>query len=212
MNPKTTKRPIAPVLCALLGGAAILLLAGCGLFEAGRASGAAISAAADAENASGRLRAGDQLQIRLDTGGQQTAGQPQNLEVVVDENGEIALPLIGRVQAEGLTPSELAERIQANYVPRYYVRCNVTVLVPLRFFYVGGEVRNPNRFAWSEDITLLKAVSTAGGFTDYSNRRRVELIRGKDRHVFNCEELQRDPAKDVPIRPGDTIVVPRSLF
>jgi protein involved in polysaccharide export with SLBB domain len=157
-----------------------------------------------------RLRSGDQLSIRMDTG--QPKDQAPPSEVIIDEDGDISLPLVGRIKAGGLTASELAERIQANYVPRYYVRCNATVLVAQRFFYVGGEVRNPNRFLWSDDTTLLKAVNTAGGFTDYANRRKVQLIRGKETQAFNCEELQRNPTKDVAIRPGDSITVPRSIF
>jgi protein involved in polysaccharide export with SLBB domain len=98
-------------------------------------------------------------------------------------------------------------------VPRYYVRCTATVLVAQRFFYVGGEVKNPGRFPWSEDTTVMKAINTAAGFTDYANRRKVQLARGKEPlQVFDCEELMRKPAKDVAIRPGDTITVPRSVF
>ena len=133
-------------------------------------------------------------------------------DVTIDDQGNIALPLVGRIKAAGLTPSELAENIQSNYVPRYYVRCTATVLVAQRFFYVGGEVHNPGRFLWSEDTTLLKAINTAAGFTDYANRRKVQLARGKQQQEFDCEQLQRNPAKDVPIRPGDTITVPRSVF
>jgi hypothetical protein len=40
----------------------------------------------------------------------------------------------------------------------------------------------------------------------------VELVRGKERQVYNCEDLQRNPSRDVPIRPGDTITVSRSIF
>lgn len=159
-----------------------------------------------------RLRVGDQLQIRLDTGGQAAAQSVQLIEMTIDEKGQISLPLIGDVKAEGMTPGELQERIEANYVPRFYVRCNVTVQVPARFFYVGGEVRAPGRYGWTEDVTVLKAINTAGAFTDYANRRRVEIVRGKDKQVVDCEELRRDPINDVPIQPGDSIWVPRSIF
>jgi polysaccharide export outer membrane protein len=93
------------------------------------------------------------------------------------------------------------------------VRCAVSVLVAQRYFYVGGEVKNPGRFLWSEDTTLMKAINTASGFTDYANRRKVQLARGKEPlQIFDCEELLRHPAKDVPVRPGDTVTVPRSIF
>ena len=156
-----------------------------------------------------RLRNGDQLQVRLETGG---AGQVQAYDVVVDENGDITLPLVGRIKAEGTAMGELGERIQANYVPKYYVRCTATVLVTVRFFYVGGEVRGPGRFNWTDDITLMKAINTAGGFTDYAKRTKVEVSRGKQKSVYNCEDLRQHPDRDIKIQPGDSLYVPRSIF
>ena len=150
--------------------------------------------------------------MRLDTGGsQQQAPQPPS-DVVIDENGEISLPLIGRVRAAGSTPSELSERIQSSYVPRYYVRCTATVVPTVRFFYVGGEVRAPGRYNWTEDVSLLKAINTAGGFNDFANRNKVEVARGKRTETFNLEEIRQHPDKDVAIQPGDSIYVTRSIF
>jgi len=172
---------------------------------------ATVAAASD-EEVSGRLRPGDGLSIRIDAGAP-TGQSPTPTDVIVDDQGNIELPLVGQIKAAGLTTSELAERIQSNYVPRYYVRCTASVLVAQRFFYVGGEVKAPGRFLWSEDTTVMKAINTAGGFTDYANRRKVQLARGKGPlQIFDCEDLMRHPAKDVPIRPGDTVTVPRSVF
>jgi polysaccharide export outer membrane protein len=168
--------------------------------------------AASDEEISGRLRAGDELSIRVDAGAP-TGQTPTPSDVIIDDQGNIELPLVGQIKAAGLTTSELAEHIQSNYVPRYYVRCTASVLVAQRYFYVGGEVKSPGRFLWSEDTTLMKAINTASGFTDYANRSKVQLARGKEPlQIFNCEELMRNPAKDVPIRPGDTVTVPRSVF
>ncbi len=193
--------------------AAVLTLSACSTNQT--KSGTAGLAGEPSES---RLRVGDQLQIRIDVGSGAsglTISQPmppQTLEVVIDENGEVSLPLIERVPAAGSTQSELAERIEANYVPRFYVRCNITVLVALRFFYVGGEVRAPGRYNWNEDVTLLKAINTAGSFTDYANRGHVEIVRGKTKIAVNCEQLRRNPEQDLSIRPGDSIWVPRSIF
>lgn len=185
---------------------------GCGLVSSQTAGVSAANVSDTTERGSEtKLRVGDQIQVRLDTG-LQTSTSQQPMDVVVDENGEISMPLIDRIKAAGLSASELAERIQANYVPRYYVRCNVTVLVTTRFFYVGGEIRAPGRYGWTEDVTLLKAVNTAGSFTDYSNRRKVEILRGKQKIVVDCEELRNHPDRDVPILPGDSIWVGRSIF
>ncbi|NQU11264.1 polysaccharide export protein [bacterium] len=190
----------------------MLLLGGCG---GGAARAPVLPAASPAMPATeNRLRIGDELQIRLDTSGTQAgaATGPELVTVTIDENGEISLKLVGRVTAAGSSPRELSERIEAHYVPRFYVRMNVTVTVAPRFFYVMGEVRNPGRFGWSDDTTVLKAISTAGSFTDYANRRQLEVIRGKERFLVDTEELRRNPQKDPAVRPGDTVLVPRSIF
>jgi polysaccharide biosynthesis/export protein VpsN len=184
-------------------------LTGIGCGTTAKNTGAFSSLGTAGAGSESRLRSGDQIQIRIDTGSTQ---QPQQFEVVIDENGEVSLPLVGRVKAADGTSSELAERIQTSYVPRFYVHCNATVMATIRFFYVGGEVRSPGRYNWTEDVTLLKSINTAGGFTDYSNRRKVEIARGKGKQVFDCEDIRQHPAKDVPIKPGDSIYVARSIF
>ena len=187
---------------------------GCGTTPAPRTAAPETAGAAVENPTENRLRVGDIIEIRLVTSSSHTGGQAsaEIIPAVVDENGEISLPLIERIKAGGSTPSELSERIQANYVPRYYVRCNVTVQVAARFFYVGGEVRASGRYAWSEDVTLLKAINMAGSFTDYANRAKVEIIRGKEKTTENAEHIRQNPTRDVPIRPGDSIWVPRSMF
>jgi polysaccharide export outer membrane protein len=198
----------------LVSAAALSLLLGCSTIHNlfGQSSTPKPNpAVATGDEIAGRLRPGDEVVIRIDTGGAQVV-TPAPSDLTIDEDGNISLPLMGSIKAAGLTASELAERIQANYVPRYYVRCNASVLVAARFFYVGGEVRNPGRFPWSEDTTLMKAISTASGFTDYANRQKVQLTRSGKLKVYNCEDIQRNPIKDPPVRPGDTITVPRSIF
>ena len=216
MNPTQPTNRYAKFICLFLAAAGLSLLLGCSTVDnllgwSSPARPAKGMVGNSGDNISGRLRPGDEIAVRLDAGPSQQAAGPAS-DVIVDEDGEISMPLVGRIKAAGLTPSELAEHIEANYVPRYYVRCTATVIVSQRFFYVGGEVHNPGRFLWSEDISLLKAINTAGGFSDYANRRKVQLIRGKEQQEFDCEELQRNPSKDVLIHPGDTITIPRSIF
>jgi protein involved in polysaccharide export with SLBB domain len=201
--------PARAMMVAVIGFAAGMTLVGCA--STGSAPSAGFATMAPDQAGETRLRNGDQIQVRLDTSTDESKG-PQAIDAEIDENGEISLPLINHVKAEGLTPSELSERIQANYVPRFYIRCTVTVLATVRFFYVGGEVRAPGRYNWSEDMTLLKAINTAGGFTDYANRGKVEVARGKGKRVLDSEELRQHPERDIPIQPGDSIYVARSIF
>jgi polysaccharide export outer membrane protein len=195
------------VALASVCAATSTLFIGCG--TTGSSASKVFRSAIAAQGTETRLRIGDQLQIHMETSANQA---PQSIDTEIDENGEISLPLIGRIKAEGLTTSELAERVQANYVPRYYVHCAVTVLATVRFFYVGGEVHAPGRYNWSQDVSLLKAINTAGGFTEFANRRKVEVARGSQEMTFDCEDLRQHPNKDPAIRPGDLISVPRSVF
>ncbi len=180
--------------------------------SASTTAAAPTASGASDEEVSGRLRTGDEIVVKIDAGAATAATGVTPSDVIIDDEGNIELPLVGQIKAAGLTASELAEHVQANYVPRYYVRCTATVLIAQRFFYVGGEVKNPGRFVWSEDTSLMKAINTASGFTDYANRSKVQLVRGKTIETYDCDDLQRHPAKDVPIRPGDTVTVPRSIF
>lgn len=87
------------------------------------------------------------------------------------------------------------------------IRSGDTIFVPTLVFYVAGEVKQPGRYPFEEGLTILKAVTTAGGFSDKAAPRRTHVIREQG---GNKEKLA---AKlDDHIRPGDTIVVPESWF
>src|SRR5256885_4532356 len=167
-------------LCLLTCVAAAWLTTGCGTTDHGSLSDP------DNERAETRLRVGDQLTIRVDTGGKDI---PQVIETVIDQSGDISLPLIGRIKAARFSTGELGERIQTSYVAQYFVHCNAAVVPTIRFFYVGGEGRVPGRYNWTEDVTLLKAINTAGGFTDYFKRRKDELARGPNQQTTDCAVL-----------------------
>lgn len=82
-----------------------------------------------------------------------------------------------------------------------------TVYVPNLIYYVTGEVKKPDRYPYEENMTVLMAVTTAGGLTDKASARRTYIIRENSG--------VKDKVKtgmDDPIRPGDTIVVPESWF
>jgi protein involved in polysaccharide export with SLBB domain len=81
-----------------------------------------------------------------------------------------------------------------------------------RFVNVGGSVRNPSRVPFTEDMTLLTAISAAGGFNDFADQKRVRLLRGNDAKIYDVRQFRRDPSLDVKLRPGDRVEVPQSFF
>jgi polysaccharide export outer membrane protein len=130
----------------------------------------------------------------------------------VREDGNITLPLSITLKAAGKTPGQLQQEIHDAYVPRYFVRLTPTVKTEDRFFFVGGEVKNPSRLPYFAQITVLRAIQAAGDFTDFAHRKKVQLIRANgQKHNINCIEALKKPEKDMQVFPGDTITVPRRI-
>ena len=154
------------------------------------------------------LRAGDSLTISV-----QGVPDPTVLAQQIDEQGLVTLPYIGAVPASGATAAQLSQRVRETYVARkIYNAVDVTVSVTERYVYVGGEVANQGRIAWSPDLTLSKAVQAAGGFTVYAKESGVSLVRDQHAYVVNATLAQRSPAEDPRLFPGDSLQVPRSAF
>jgi polysaccharide export outer membrane protein len=157
-----------------------------------------------------RLHIGDTVTITL-------TGVPDELvpqEKPIKEDGTITLQDVGRVQAAGKTAGELEDLIHSLYVPAIYKHLNVTVKTTNdRVYYVRGEVRTPNREVYVGQITVTKAITSAGDFTDFANHKDVMLIRANGQHFkLNADAILNGEAPDPPVYPGDQIVVGRRLF
>jgi polysaccharide export outer membrane protein len=139
---------------------------------------------------------------------------PPKHEEKVREDGYISPPLLGRVMAAGKTVGKLQEDLQNLYVPAYFTRAlTVTVLIEERWFYVGGEVKNANRYIYSGEVTVLKAIQAAGDFTPFANRRKVKVIRGNGKtETVNYDKALKNPKLDLPVYPGDQVIVPIRLL
>jgi polysaccharide export outer membrane protein len=127
----------------------------------------------------------------------------------IKEDGTITLPLIGTVKAAGKTPAELQSEIHDLYVPRHYKRLTVLPSGTQQVYYVGGQVRAPGRQVYLGATTVTKAIESAGGFTKYAARRRVQLTRtdGK-RFTVDCKKAAQDASLDLSVYPGDKVQVP----
>lgn len=160
------------------------------------------------------LRIGDPVELRI--GGVPPEDQNQvNNTYSVDAGGAINLPYIGKVHAEGTTPSQLARSIEESYrANKVYTNPNITIIMQAmaRFVNVGGSVRSPSRVPFTEDMTLLTAINASGGFNDFADQRHVRLLRGSEVTVYDVRRFRKDPAQDVKLRPGDKIEVPQSFF
>jgi protein involved in polysaccharide export with SLBB domain len=160
----------------------------------------------------GPLRIGDTIRVEY-------SGAPvqmNSLTTEINGDGNIHLEYIGDVQADGKTPGELEKIIQAKYVPAYFTHLNVTVTAMIRYFYVDGEINGGGaggRYPYTGQITLTRAIASAGGFTPFANRRNVRIYRSNGTYkVVNWYKAQDDSKLDLPIYPDDRIVVKRRLW
>ncbi len=137
-------------------------------------------------------------------------GQP-NLtgEFMLDGNGAVAFPLIGNINANGMTPRELQQAIAGKLDPDYLRNPSVSVeVLTRRPFYVLGEVQKPGNYPYVTDITALNAVAMAGGYT-YRAKTTEFYVKRLDKDG----RMVRVVAKpETIIRPGDTLEVRERYF
>ena len=114
--------------------------------------------------------------------GAQTTAQQRLLGYLVDQNGDIDFPILGKIHVEGLTRMQVTELIKQKLMSEDLIKDPIVTVQFLNFkVFVMGEVTRPGTFDISGDrITLLEALSMAGDLTIYGRRDRVAVIREKD--------------------------------
>ncbi|MBI5423266.1 MAG: polysaccharide export protein [Opitutae bacterium] len=187
---------------------ALAALSGCESNPSSAAASAARNPKVAASSSAAQLRSGDSLTVTLSG-----IPDPSNNPVQIDEQGAISLPFLGVIPAAGQNTGELSNAIRQAYLDRkFYTSISVSVTVTERYVYIGGEVQRPGRIPWSPDLTLAKAVQSAGGFTLYAKETKVTLTRDRKAYEFDVKLAQRQPDEDPLLFPGDSIQIPRSAF
>lgn len=167
---------------------------------------------ADLPPGSGNLfHVGDPITVSFIPPSGSSTDMPDHTERI-REDGNITLLYVGSISAVGKTAGELQKEIHDRYVPSIYKELNVTVHGGTTYFYVDGEVLSRGQKEYPGEMTLVKAISVAGGFTDFAKRTKVRLTRGGHTETLNVEKAIKDPRYDVPVYPGDRINVPRRLL
>lgn len=141
-----------------------------------------------------------------------TAIPLQPFEGRIRDDGKITLMHNQEFVAAGRSVTDLEKEIHLRYVPRFYVNLTVTVKAQDRFFYVEGEIKMPSRQEYRGDITIVGAISAAGGLTDFAAPKKIKILRGDKTIVVNYIKAKGNPKLDVPIYPGDRISVPKSVW
>jgi len=135
--------------------------------------------------------------------------------LLVRPDGMISVSLLGDVMAAGKTPMQLANDITTK-LKKYIQDPNVTVFLSQmnsKKVYLIGEVSKPGPEELTPSMTLLQAIATAGGLTQYANAKKIYILRregGKQQKILvqYKQALKGDSTLNLSLSPGDTIVVP----
>lgn len=128
-------------------------------------------------------------------------------EVKIGTNGSISMPLIGKVDVKGLTLSEIENQITNLLLDGYLKKPNVTVIITeYRPFYINGEVKKPGSYPYRKGLTIQKAITLAGGFTERASKSAISLVGELDKRFVKTVSLNDT------VKPGDVITINESFF
>jgi len=138
----------------------------------------------------------------------------KELQIVVDEYGQIKLPYIQEpVQVSGLSISELERKIQDIYIEGgIYRNVTVNIQTSAKSYFLEGEVNQPTEYPLNRPITLLQAIAAAGGYTDFADKTDITITRGGKNIKMNAKEIEKNPELDIPLEAGDRIKVDRTFY
>ncbi|MBA2848552.1 polysaccharide export protein [Thermosulfuriphilus ammonigenes] len=136
-------------------------------------------------------------------------------EIIVRTDGMITLPLVNDIRAAGLTPMELKGAIEKKLKKYIEVpEVSVTVKQSYKVFYIIGKINKPGEYPLVKRLTVLQALSKAGGLAEWANEENIIILRregNKEKKLrFNYKRVIQgeDLEQNIFIRPDDTIVVP----
>lgn len=158
-----------------------------------------------------KIGSGDMLEIL-------TWNEPQlsRNEVLVRTDGKISFPFLDDIEAAGLTPFELKQKIEDG-LKKYVEHPYVTVVVrdaQSKKFYILGEVVNTGEYPLVKNLTVLQAFAIAGGFTEWASKREIILLRheGSEEKIYRINYRRiidgKDLSQNLELKPNDTIIVP----
>jgi polysaccharide export outer membrane protein len=138
-------------------------------------------------------------------------------EVATD--GTINFPLIGVVMVQGKTPPQVEKEVEARLAEGYIKQPSVSVRVTeyrSRRVSIFGQVRQPGTFPYSENMSVVEAITKAGGFTGMARKNAVRITRKSGAEtqsiIVAVEDIGQGRAPNFLLRPGDVIFVPERMF
>ena len=137
-------------------------------------------------------------------------------DAVVRPDGKITLPLINDIQAAGLTPEQLRQRLNTE-AARFLENPSASVFVKAinsRKVFITGEVTKPGPYPLTGPMTVLQLIATAGGLRDFAKRSEIVIMRSEGNKqlsfAFDYDAISKRNKLDqnIMLKPGDTVLVP----
>jgi protein involved in polysaccharide export with SLBB domain len=132
-------------------------------------------------------------------------------KVRISGEGNITFPLLGRVMVAGLTTQQISEKLTGALADGYLINPQVNVFIEefrIQNVFISGQVKKPDAYQYELDMTLIKVITLAGGFTDLASKNKVRIVRTVDGKEITISKTKMAEA----IKPGDVIIVPESFF
>ena len=125
----------------------------------------------------------------------------------VSNLGSITMPLVGTVVVKGLSVTQAEEKIEGLYKGDYLKNPDVRIVIDeYRQFFVNGEVKKPGAFSFRKGMTVQRAITLAGGFTERASKSDITLIEEGNKNITKEVSLNHS------VKPGDVITVQESFF
>ncbi len=136
-------------------------------------------------------------------------------DFAISPTGEIDFPLVGKLTVEGLVPSQVSalvkRKLSEGFIKRPHVNVQVKAFNSKKVF-VLGKVKKPGRFTYSDSMTVIEAVTLAGGFGDLAERNYTIVTRAGRRIAVPVEKIMQGLAANFRLQPADIVYVPETIL
>ncbi len=133
-------------------------------------------------------------------------------QLAIRPDGKITMPLVNELKAADLTPTQLADEI-AKALTKFVNNPQVTVTVlqvRSKRYFMSGEIARPGAYPLATPVTVFEAITMAGGFREFANKKKVTVIRGAKRFRFNWNEVVKGKnlSQNITLENGDQVIIP----
>jgi protein involved in polysaccharide export with SLBB domain len=141
--------------------------------------------------------------------------KPMEIQDKIDDQGRVSLPFIGQLKIAGMSTSAAEALIEKTYIDEeIFVKVDAAIVPEEQVFYIRGQVNRKGKFPMSREVTLLQAISEAGGFTPFARESKIQITRHATGEIefHDAKRISKGQDPNPVIQPNDNINVHRRLY